>query len=93
MDEAAEIRAIAKKMLRKKNRLDILDNTYNRYAFDDDAQVPKWFKEEENHHNIPTLPATKEEIDREGYQELQSYQSFQSCQESKDSWKESHICR
>ena len=65
LDEAAEIRAIAKKMLRKKNRQDILFNSYNRYAFDDDHRVPSWFKEEESQHNVPQKPVTKEEIDKE----------------------------
>ena len=40
-DEKAEIRAIAKKMLRKKERLKILNSSYNRYAFEDDEKVPK----------------------------------------------------
>ena len=39
-DEKAEIRAIAKKMLRKKERLKILNSSYNRYAFEDDEKVP-----------------------------------------------------
>lgn len=61
-DEVAEIRAIAKKMLRKKDRLDILYKTYNRYAFSDLKQAPDWFASEEQQHNKPTKPVTKEEI-------------------------------
>ena len=64
-DEKAEIRAIAKKMLRKKDCLDILYKTYNRYAFEDFDQAPDWFAEEELKHNKPSLPVTKEEILRE----------------------------
>ena len=64
-DEKAEIRAIATKMLRKKDRINILNSTYNRYAFEDDEKVPKWFKEDENLHNVPRKPVTKEEILRE----------------------------
>ena len=61
-DEKAEIRAIAKKMLRKKERLKILNSSYNRYAFEDDEKVPKWFLEDESKHNKPQKPVTKAEI-------------------------------
>jgi len=61
-DEVAEIRAIAKKMLRKKDRLDILYKTYNRYAFSDTDLAPEWFASEEQQHNRPSKPVTKEEI-------------------------------
>ena len=61
-DEKAEIRAIAKKMLRKKDRIDILNKTYNRYAFEEDERAPKWFIEEERQHNVPQKPVTKAEI-------------------------------
>jgi len=64
-DDKAEIRAIAKKMLRKKNRLDIFFKSYNRYAFDDHDLAPKWFVEDENQHNKPIKPGTREEIMRE----------------------------
>lgn len=40
-DDMAEIRAIGKQMLRKKNRRELLDSTYNRYNnFDDPALLP-----------------------------------------------------
>ena len=61
-DEKAEIRAIAKKMLRKKERLKILNSSYNRYAFEDDGKVPKWFLEDESKHNKPQKPVTKAEV-------------------------------
>ena len=61
-DDKAEIRAIAKKMLRKKERLKILNSSYNRYAFEDDGKVPKWFLEEESKHNKPQKPITKAEV-------------------------------
>ena len=61
-DDKAEIRAIAKKMLRKKERLKILNSSYNRYAFEDDGKVPKWFLDEEAQHNKPQKPITKAEV-------------------------------
>lgn len=62
IDDKAEIRAIAKKMLRKKDRLAILNSSYNRYAFDDECDAPDWFMDDEKQHNKATKPVTKEEI-------------------------------
>lgn len=62
VDEIAEIRAIAKKMLRKKERLNILNKTYNRYAFSDLAKAPEWFQEDEMMHNRAPKPVSKQEI-------------------------------
>lgn len=40
-DDIAETRALAKLMLRKKTRNEILESTYNRYArFDDKSILP-----------------------------------------------------
>ncbi|GLU02888.1 hypothetical protein SLE2022_201210 [Rubroshorea leprosula] len=60
-DTKAEILACAKKMLRKKQREQILDDAYNKYMFDDEG-LPKWFLEEERRHRQPIKPVTKEEI-------------------------------
>lgn len=61
IDTKAEILAYAKKMLRKKQREQILDDAYNKYMFDDDG-LPKWFLEEERRHRQPIKPITKEEV-------------------------------
>lgn len=60
-DTKAEILAYAKKMLRKKQREQILDDAYNKYMFDD-VGLPNWFAEEEKRHSQPMKPVTKEEI-------------------------------
>ena len=40
-DDIAETRALAKLMLRKKTRQEILDSTYNRYvSYDDKSKLP-----------------------------------------------------
>lgn len=62
VDTKAEILACAKKMLRKKQREQILDDAYNKYMFDDEG-LPRWFLEEEKRHCQPIKPVTKEEID------------------------------
>ncbi|XP_038981525.1 pre-rRNA 2'-O-ribose RNA methyltransferase-like [Phoenix dactylifera] len=60
-DTKAEILAYAKKMLRKKQREQILDDAYNKYMFDDEG-LPKWFAEEEKRHCQPMKPVTREDI-------------------------------
>ena len=47
-DELAETRALAKKLLRKKFRTQMIADSYSRYAFEDNEDViPSWFKEDE----------------------------------------------
>lgn len=60
-DSKAEILAYAKKMLRKKQREQILDDAYNKYMFDDEG-LPKWFADEEKQHCQPMKPITREEV-------------------------------
>lgn len=63
IDEIAETRAIAKVMLRKKARNNMINNSYNRYAFHDDMDnLPDWFLEDEKKHYFANLPITKEEV-------------------------------
>lgn len=61
VETKAEILACAKKMLRKKQREQILDDAYNKYMFDDEG-LPQWFMDEERRHRQPIKPVTKEEI-------------------------------
>ena len=50
-EDMAETRALAKVMLRKKNRGIIADATYNRYAVHEDkSMLPEWFIEDEARH-------------------------------------------
>ena len=65
VDEIAEIRALAKKMLRKKDRLEIIDQSYNRYAFEDMNVAPDWFNDDEKQHIKQIKPTTKAEVDIE----------------------------
>ena len=65
-DEAtATTLAIAHRMLDKKNRTDILNNSYNRYSTDltERRHLPAWFKQEEEVHMHAQLPVTKAEVD------------------------------
>ena len=58
----AEILACAKKMLRKKQREEMLDDAYNKYMYADEGFLPKWFLDDEKQHRQPMKPVTKEEI-------------------------------
>ncbi|KAL8242544.1 hypothetical protein R6Q59_012846 [Mikania micrantha] len=62
VETKAEILACAKKMLRKKQREQMLDDAYNKYMFHDDDGLPKWFIDEEKKHMQPIKPITKEEV-------------------------------
>lgn len=43
---------------------DIVDLSFNRYAFNDErSELPKWFVEDEGAHNVPQEPITKEVAD------------------------------
>ncbi|CAN8273896.1 unnamed protein product [Cochlearia groenlandica] len=57
----AEILACAKKMLRKKQREEMLDDSYNKYMFADKG-LPKWFLDDEKQHRQSIKPITKEEV-------------------------------
>lgn len=59
-DQKAEVRALAKKFLRRKSKEDIMEAAYNRYAFHDD-NLPKWFVEDENKYMRPAPQITAEE--------------------------------
>jgi len=40
----------------------MIDDAYNRYAFND-VSTPRWFADEEDQHNVPQLPITKAEVE------------------------------
>lgn len=61
VDTKAEILACAKKMLKKKQREQMLDDAYNKYMFDEEG-LPEWVLEEEWMHRQAIKPVTKEEI-------------------------------
>lgn len=51
-------------MLRKRNRDEILERTYHKYAYDsDDDELPDWFMTDENAHRLISLPITKDEVE------------------------------
>ena len=65
IDSLAETLAIAKKMLRTRQREEIIDGSYGRFSFEDHDDLPTWFTEDEKKHNYKSLPITKEQFERE----------------------------
>uniref|UniRef100_A0A6T6BUI9 Putative rRNA methyltransferase n=1 Tax=Compsopogon caeruleus TaxID=31354 RepID=A0A6T6BUI9_9RHOD len=66
LEEKAEILAIGKKLKfdGRHKREDILDDSWNRYSFDDDFdQLPVWFRKEDLEGRQRIKPVTKEEVD------------------------------
>ena len=45
----AEVLALAKRMLRRREKESIVDAAYNRYAFHD-THLPRWFTDDERRH-------------------------------------------
>ena len=72
-EELAENLVLGKKMLRQRSREQIINATYNKYAFDDqDDQLPEWylwelnrFLEDELKHRFSIMPISKEEVELE----------------------------
>eukprot|EP00127_Corallochytrium_limacisporum_P005766 Clim_evm145s210 gene=Clim_evmTU145s210 len=55
--------AMGKKLAQRKKKDDVIDEYFNRYAFADDPDaLPNWFVDDENKHNKPQIPVTKEEM-------------------------------
>lgn len=46
----AEVLALAKRFLHRKDKENIIDAAYNRYAFHDENPTPRWFREDEKLH-------------------------------------------
>ena len=51
----AEVRALARRMLRKRSRDELVEGAYNKYAFHD-AGLPRWFEEDQRRHSRCAAP-------------------------------------
>jgi AdoMet-dependent rRNA methyltransferase SPB1 len=61
-DDLAADLALAKKMIRKKDREEILDLSFNKFNNFDYEGLPSWFVDDEKKHHFLNLPVTKEEV-------------------------------
>ena len=56
----AEAMTLAHQLVTKeRTRADIIDDGFNKFAFQDKADAPEWFLDDEKNHNKPNLPITK----------------------------------
>jgi AdoMet-dependent rRNA methyltransferase SPB1 len=46
----------------KQAKKDLVDESFNRYAFKEDGALPRWFLDDEGKHNRPQKPITKEGV-------------------------------
>ncbi|KAJ3412167.1 AdoMet-dependent rRNA methyltransferase spb1 [Chytridiales sp. JEL 0842] len=60
--DTAQKYTLAQMVIHKSGKRDLIDDGFNRYAFNDPEGLPSWFTEEENRHNKPQLPVTKEAV-------------------------------
>ncbi len=61
-DARAEALAMGSMMIRKKSREKLINDGYNRYAFNDTDDAPDWFAVEEQKYNVRNIPVTKAQV-------------------------------
>ncbi|KAJ3336241.1 AdoMet-dependent rRNA methyltransferase spb1 [Gonapodya sp. JEL0774] len=60
----AEALTLAHKLLRPSTRASVIDDSFNRYAYNDPKDsLPSWFADDERKHNRPSMPVSKEAIE------------------------------
>ncbi|EAL64936.1 rRNA methyltransferase [Dictyostelium discoideum AX4] len=62
IDDKIKTKALGEFLIRKKSRQDLIDDSFNKYAFNDTG-LPNWFTDDENRHNKAQTPLTKEMVD------------------------------
>mmetsp|Transcript_21603 Transcript_21603/g.33167 ORF Transcript_21603/g.33167 Transcript_21603/m.33167 type:complete len:305 (+) Transcript_21603:1731-2645(+) len=60
IEEKAETMALATMMLRRSKAKQLVDASYNRYAWNDPRDLPEWFVDDEKRHYRPQLPLRPE---------------------------------
>ncbi|GAW81711.1 FtsJ-like methyltransferase [Plasmodium gonderi] len=59
-DELAFIKCIGEKLIHKKSRMDLIDDSFNRHSYlEDEDMLPEWFVEEEKKFRKPVIPIDK----------------------------------
>ncbi|KAJ3224233.1 AdoMet-dependent rRNA methyltransferase spb1 [Chytriomyces hyalinus] len=61
--DTAEKYTMAQKLVTKSGKRDLMDDAFNRFAYNDPEDLPSWFTQDENRHNKINLPVTKEAMD------------------------------
>ncbi|EGC31172.1 hypothetical protein DICPUDRAFT_57851 [Dictyostelium purpureum] len=64
IDDKIKTKALGEFLLRKKSRNDLVDDSFHRFAFNDNRDgMPQWFIDDENRHHKPQTPLTKDMVD------------------------------
>ncbi|CRG93899.1 large subunit rRNA methyltransferase, putative [Plasmodium gallinaceum] len=64
-DELAFIRCIGEKLIHKKSRMDLIDESFNRNSYlEDEDTLPEWFLEEEKKFRKPVISIDKKILDQ-----------------------------
>jgi len=63
-DDHAKTLALGTMILRKSKEKAMVDASYNRYAWNDPADLPDWFVDDENRHYRPQLPIPPELVEK-----------------------------
>lgn len=63
-EDRAKTLAIATMMLRKSKAKEMIDASYNRYAWNDSAGLPDWFVDDEEKHYRPQIPIAKKVLEQ-----------------------------
>ncbi|OQR91011.1 rRNA methyltransferase, partial [Thraustotheca clavata] len=58
-EDQARTMALAHMMLRRDTAKELVDNSYNRYAWNDPTELPDWFLDDEERHHRPQIPVPK----------------------------------
>ncbi|RLN98100.1 hypothetical protein BBJ28_00005919 [Nothophytophthora sp. Chile5] len=59
-EDRAKTLALASMMVHKSKAKDMIDASYNRYAWNDSTALPDWFQDDEEKHYRPQLPIPKD---------------------------------
>ncbi|CAD2095676.1 methyltransferase, putative [Plasmodium vinckei brucechwatti] len=64
-DELAFIKYIGEKLIHKKSRMDLIDDSFNKHSYlEDEDTLPEWFVEEEKKYRRPVIPIDKTVLDQ-----------------------------
>ncbi|SCM19749.1 methyltransferase, putative [Plasmodium chabaudi chabaudi] len=64
-DELAFIKYVGEKLIHKKSRMDLIDDSFNRHSYlEDEDTLPEWFVEEEKIYRRPVIPIDKTVLDQ-----------------------------
>ncbi|GMH75402.1 hypothetical protein TrRE_jg227, partial [Triparma retinervis] len=63
-DDHARTLAIGTMMLRKSSQKALVDSSYNRFAWNDPADLPDWFQDDEKRHYRPQLPVPEALVEK-----------------------------